>query len=263
MTNAADKAPKKILSPADKDAALLKMNQQAKSLFADKYEGASIKLPTKLHNRAVIRAWKRSFNIGMRNWYIATNTPRSALGDSALATVVESGMLKKINEVTTHFTKQITAAEATANDAKVDFSLISHGAVYEEETRLIGPVAMKLRQMFLAADKYLDYQLALYTYGELTSEQSNNSSYDVKKRLDAVATSIRNYRTLALNKVNESGKGREGFKAVDGEGNVADEKGAADTAAGSAVIPIAEAGGKSAASSGDTPEAIEETAKAA
>jgi hypothetical protein len=257
MTTVAEKTARKILSPAEKDAALLKMNQQAKALFADKYEGASIKLPTRLHNRAVIRAWKRGFNIGMRNWYIATNTPRSALGDTALATQVESGMLKKINEVTAHFTKHVTAAEATAKDAGVDFGLISHGAAYEEETRLIGPVAMKMRQMFLAADKYLDYQTALYTYGELTAEESNNSSYDVKKRLDAVATSIRNFRTLALNKVNESGKGREGFKSVDAEGNVPAEPKAGEIAPeGSNVIPIVDDGSES--------KAVEEvTAKAA
>jgi hypothetical protein len=141
--------------------ALLKANISAKAQFADKYEGASIKLATKLHNRAVIRAFKRIFHISSRNWYIATNTPRTTLGDSALASKVEAGMLLKIKSVSDHFTSEINGAKALATDADVDFNLISHGTEFTEEVRVIGPVSMKLREMFIKADLLMDLQGAL------------------------------------------------------------------------------------------------------
>lgn len=246
MTTTTPEAPAKKAQVGITHEALLKANMSAKAQFADKYEGASIKLSTKLHNRAVIRAFKRIFHISMRNWYIATNTPRTTLGDSALASKVEAGMLLKIKSVTDHFTTEINGAKALAGDADVDFNLISHGTEYVEEVRVIGPVSMKMREMFMLADKLMDLQGALYAFGVIQSEAVNNTTYDVKKKLEACATSIRNFRTMSLNKVNESGKAREGFKAVDSEGQTPTQQTAAPlegTVAPQKVVGIESAGG--------------------
>lgn len=215
MTAAAEKqTPRSQPSAADRHATLVAANLKAKIQFADRYEGASIRLKTTLHNRPVIRSFKRIFNTGMRNWYIATSVPRASLGDSSLAAQVEAGMLKKVGETITHFKQKVSQCDVVARDANVDFSLISHGAEFADDTRVIGPVAMQLRELFLVTDRFLDLQQALYAFEQVSGDEANNASYDVKKRLEAVATSIRNFRRLALEKVNDSGKNRQGFKAV-------------------------------------------------
>lgn len=215
MTAAAEKpTPRSLPSATDRHATLVAANLKAKTQFADKYEGASIRLKTTLHNRPVIRSFKRIFNTGMRNWYIATSVPRASLGDSSLAAQVEAGMLKKVGETIAHFRQKVSQCDVVARDADVDFSLISHGAEFADDTRVIGPVAMQLRELFLLSDKYLDLMQALYAFEQATGDDANNASFDVKKRLEAVATSIRNFRRMALEKVNDSGKNRQGFKAI-------------------------------------------------
>ncbi|ABD71967.1 hypothetical protein Rfer_4280 (plasmid) [Rhodoferax ferrireducens T118] len=246
MTAVAEKQqqPRVQPSPGDRHATLIAANMKAKTQFADKYEGASIRLKTILHNRPVIRSFKRIFNISMRNWYIATSVPRASLGDASLASQVEAGMLKKIGETIEYFKKQIKQCEIVAADGEVDFALISHGAEFTDDTRVIGPVAMQLRQLFLMADHYLDLTQALYSFAQITGDEANNASYEVKKRLEAASTSIRNFRRLSLEKVNDSGKNREGFKAVavDGDqaGQLKDALPASDEAGN--VVGIASAG---------------------
>lgn len=215
--------PRVLPSPAERHATLVAAGLKAKTQFADKYEGASIRLKTVLHNRPVIRSFKRIFNISMRNWYIATSVPRASLGDAALAAQVEAGMLKKISESTAHFKQKISQCQAIATEAEVDFDLISHGAEYVDDTRVIGPVAMQMRELFLLADRYLDLTQALYSFAQISGDEANNASFEVKKRLEGVSTSIRNYRRIALEKVNDSGKNRQGFKAVAVDGDAAGE----------------------------------------
>ena len=201
------------MSSVERHALLVAENVKAKTQFTDKYEGATIKLKTVLHNRAVIRSFKRVYAISMRNWFIATNVARSGKGDSSLASSVEQGMLKKVSENIDFFKKKIQHCEIIAADADVDFSLISHGSVFTDDTPVVGPVAMQLRELFLCSDKYLDLTQALYSFAQITGDEANIASFEVKRRLEAVSTSIRNFRKVTLNKVNENGNARTGFKA--------------------------------------------------
>ena len=226
-------------TPSERHETLVAANVKAKTLFSDKYEGASIRVKTVMHNRSVIRAFKRIFNISMRNWYIATTVPRSSPGNAGLASQVEQGMIKKINEASEFFKKKITLCEHIATEAEIDFGLISHGKEYVDDTRVIGPVAMQLRDLFLKADRYLDLTSALYSFGHMDSDAASNASFDVKKHLEATSTSIRNFRRLALEKVNDSGKARPGFKSVDVEGeNAGQESAKAPSEAPSNVVGI-------------------------
>lgn len=210
-----EKAPRVVPNPAERDAALRLANTKARKQFTEKFEGAFIPLKIVLFNRPVVREFNRTFHISMRNWYTATTVPRSALGDSTLANQVEAGMLKKVTETVKWFKNKIEQCEVIAKDDKVDFDLIGHGASYEETVPVIGPVAMQMHGMFKLADRYLDLMSALYSFGQIDGEASSNATYEVKKRLNAVATSIRNFRRMALQKVNEQGRSRDGFKAVD------------------------------------------------
>jgi len=207
------------ISPQKRDELALQANAKAKEMFLHKYEGATIELPTVLHNRPVVRMFKRSFNIAMRNWHIATTVPRSALGESTLATLVETGMLKKVSETVKYFKTECQKLEVIGNDASINFALISHGYEFKDDTKVIGPVAMQLRELFLTVDRFIDLNALIYSFGQITGEQASNNTYEVKRKVEGVITSIRNFRIMALNRVNEQGKSREGFKAVkiDGE----------------------------------------------
>lgn len=214
------KATRVVPSPQERDAAMRKANQKAKSEFTERFEGAHIPMKTILNNRAVTREFTRGFHISVRNWYTGTNIARTVLGDAALANQVEAGMLKKVKETSDFFRNEVAKCEAIALDAGVDFSLIGHSVAYEETTKIIGPVAMALHGMYKYADKYIDVKQALYAWGQISADESSNSIWEVKKRLQGLAASLRNYRRLALETVNERGKSRNGFKAVATDGSV-------------------------------------------
>lgn len=207
------------LSAQKRDELAVQANAKAKEMFSNKFEGATISLPTVLHNRPVVRMFKRSFNIAMRNWHIATTVPRSALGESTLATLIETGMLKKVTDTVKYFKTECQKLEVIGNDAQINFGLISHGYEFKDDTKVIGPVAMQLRELFLTVDRFIDLNALVYSYGQISGEQASNNTYEVKKKVEGVITSIRNYRIMALNKVNEQGKSREGFKAVTVDGD--------------------------------------------
>ena len=219
MSSTEDKVLRAQLSSKERHTALVAANLKARQQFVDKYEGASLRLKTTLHNRPVIREFKRAYNICMRNWHVATSVPSSALGDAGLAVKIEEGMLKKIAETTKYFKLKVAECHAHAKDADVDFSLLSHGVVFTDDTRVIGPVAMQLRQMFLEADRYIDLTQVLYAYSTITGVQAIDVTWDVKRQMQAVSTSLRNFRRLALEKVNTVGGGRDGFRAVVTDGD--------------------------------------------
>lgn len=232
-------ATRKKPSSAEIEAQMREENAKAKALFTDKFEGASIRLKTVLHNRAVIRSFRRSYNISMRNWYIATTVTRSALGDATLASQSETRMLKKITEVSSAFKNKVAQCDAIAKDGGVDFSLIGHDHQFEDDTRIVGPVAMQLRELYLLCDRFLDLTSALYAYGQIDSTQASTNQHDVKRKLDGVITSIRNTRRLALNAVNEAGKARSGFKKVVIDGpNAGEEKGTGESPSPSTEVAV-------------------------
>lgn len=244
---------RKIPTPAERQATLEKQSAAAERTFFDKYEGPILRIPTTLNCRETVRAYKRGYAISVKNWYVATNTPRTQLKDGALAAKIEAGMLKKIEETIKWFSSQTEAGNYKAKEAGVDMSVISHGVAFQEETKVIGPVAMKLRSLYQAADAFLMLSGALYTYAEINSDEHNKNKFDVKNKLDAVATSIRNFRAMGLQKVNEEGKGRPGFKPVNIDGDDAGEVKGASTAPAGNVVPIVGADDTAAASTGDVP----------
>lgn len=237
---ATSKAPRVVPSPQERDAAMRKANQKAKSEFTERFEGAHIPMKTVLNNRAVTREFTRGFHISVRNWYTATNIARTVLGDVALANQIEAGMLKKVKETSDFFKNEVAKCEAIATDAGVDFSLIGHSVAYEEITKIIGPVAMGLHAVYKNADKYIDNKQALYAWGQISADEASNSIWEVKKRLQGLAASLRNYRRLSLETVNERGKSRSGFKAVATDGSVTGNESIDATASEADVAPPAE-----------------------
>lgn len=197
----------------DRDARALAVNARARAMFEGRYQGATIRLRTVLHHRPVIRSFTRSFAISMRNWHIATTVPRAALGDAALATQVEAGMLKKVGAALAHFRQRVEHAERAAGLAALDLSLIGHGHSYEEDTPVLGPVAMQVHELFLLCDKFLDLSTALYSFGQISGDEASTNLLEVKRRLQGVITSIRNQRRLALTRVNDSAGPRPAFMA--------------------------------------------------
>lgn len=216
----AAKPQRVVPSPHERDVAMRKANQAAKLQFTEKFEGAHIPMKTVLSNRAVTREFTRAFHITVRNWYVGTNVARTVLGDAALANQIEAGMIKKVKDTTDWFNNEILKSEAIANDAEVDFNLIGHTVHHEEITKIIGPVAMALHGMYKKADKYIDVKQVLYAYGQISADEASNSIWEVKKRLQGLAASLRNYRRIALETVNERGRGRDGFKSVATDGSV-------------------------------------------
>ncbi len=184
-------------------ARLLAANAKARAMFDKSYQGASIGLKTVLHHRSVIRIFTRSFAVAMRNWHIATTVPRAAVGSTTVAAEAEAAMLKKVDETLAYFRGKLAEREARARLAAVDLSLIRHGEAFVEETRVVGPVAVRMHELMLVCDKFLDASAAFYAFGQIDGTAANLELLDVKRRLQGVIASIRNHRRSALERVRE------------------------------------------------------------
>ena len=230
------------------DGAVLEAaNAKAKAQFLAAYEGATISIPTEFHHRPVIRAYKRTFAVIMRNWWLATNTARAQHSDRTLPAKLEAAMLRKVDEVKKHFQQAIKQCEALVASADVDTNVISHAAPFRDDVRFLGPVAMRFREVLLLSDKYLDLTNLLYTFGEIDQKANDEAAYDVRNKLAAIDTSVRNHWIGTRKRINEEGKARPNYKgAAEGEAGgaqpAADPTQVADGAAEKAAAPEAVAG---------------------
>ena len=200
------------------DGAVLEAaNAKAKAQFLTAYEGATISIPTEFHHRPVIRAYKRTFAIIMRNWWLATNTARAQHPDKTLPAKIEAAMLRKIDEVKKHFQQAVKQCEALVANAEVDTSLIAHMASFKDEVRFLGPVAMRFREVLMLSDKYLDLVNLLYTFGEIDEKAHGEAAYDVRNKLAAIDTSVRNHWIGTRKRINDEGKARPGYKGAEAQ----------------------------------------------
>lgn len=231
------------------DGAVLEAaNAKAKAEFLAAYQGATISIPTEFHHRHVVRAYKRTFAIIMRNWWLATNIARAQHPDKTLAAKIEQAMLKRLDDVRKHYQQAIKQCQALVANAGADAALITHVFVYKDEVRFLGPVAMRFREVLLLADKYLDLVNLLYTFGEIDEKAHGDASYDVRNRLASIDTSVRNHWIGTRNRLNEEGKGRPNYNgakggATDAEGQkpAAAETSAASAPSADAAAPVAAA----------------------
>lgn len=244
------------------DGAVLEAaNAKAKAQFLAAYEGSTISIPTEFHHRPVIRAYKRTFAIVMRNWWLATNTARAQHSDRTLPAKLEAAMLRKVDEVKKHFQQAIKQCEAVIASAEVDTSVIAHAASFKDDVRFLGPVAMRFREVLLLSDKYLDLSNLLYTFGEIDQKANDEAAYDVRNKLAAIDTSVRNHWIGTRKRINEEGKARPNYKGgTEGEGAGAQPPGEPTQAAGGAVEPIAAADPVASTEAAAEPQALEAAA---
>jgi len=226
------------------DGAVLEAaNAKAKAEFLAAYQGATISIPTEFHHRQVVRAYKRTFAIIMRNWWLATNIARSQHPDKTLAAKIEQAMLKRLEDVRKHYQQAIKQCQALVANAGADAAVITHVFVYKDDVRFLGPVAMRFREVLLLADKYLDLVNLLYTFGEIDEKAHGDASYDVRNRLASIDTSVRNHWIGTRNRLNEEGKGRPTYNGPRDAATGADgaKPGAAEASPASASSPVVEA----------------------
>lgn len=198
--------------PVDDTAA----HQKAKEDFIHSFQGTVLKLPTVFHNRPVIRAYRRTFMMVMRNWYMCTTLARSVLKDQGMSQKLQDGMLANITRAEAKLKKHLGVLQAVqANEGNIDMSLASHGNSYSDQVILLGPVAMKFRSLLLLADEVLDLATVLFTYGALPDKELQSIAFEIKGLLRGVDSSARNYRIGLLKKINEGGGARPGYKAGD------------------------------------------------
>jgi hypothetical protein len=228
----------RLLSPAARDKLMREHEMKAKDDFQKKYQGATLKLPVVLHHRPVVRSFTRSFNTSMRNWYIATTVARSALGDGAIAAQIEQAMILKVRDTTTRIKTQSEQLIVLAKDADADPGLLAHGFEHKETVTVLGPVAMQLRELYLAADKYLDMVTLAYTYSLMSGDDAATAAFQVKRSLESVGTSIRNRRIDVLKQVNQAGKQRQGYKQTPQEAEPHLEPAASTQPPAAAVEPV-------------------------
>jgi len=194
------------------DGAVLEAaNAKAKAQFLTAYEGATITIMTEFHHRPVVRAYKRTFAIVMRNWWLATNTARALHPDKTLPAKIEAAMLHRIDEVRKHFQQAVKQCEALVANAGADTAAITHVFSYKDEVRFLGPVAMRFREVLLLCDRYLDLVSLLYTFGEINEKAHGEAGFDVRNQLSSIDSTVRNHWTGMRKRLNEEGKARPAF----------------------------------------------------
>lgn len=211
-------------------------HQRGKEDFLRKYEGAVLSLPTTFHNRTVIRQFKRTYMANMRNWHIATQLAQTKLRDAAASSQVESAMLNKIKATIDHFDAKLKQMQVVQAAENVDTEGLSFGKVHSEPVTIVGPVAMRNRELLIKCDNYLSLAAVLYAHGVLPKNEHDDASYDVKKKLRGVSASLRTLRVNILQKLNENGLSRPNY--MNGEAG-----GSADSAGDEAGIVVDASGG--------------------
>lgn len=197
--------------PADA-AALEQRNAKIRADFLRVYEGSTIKVPTTLRNRQVIRVHKRTFAVIMRNWFAATTLARAQLTEKVIASRIEAQMLAKIGEIRMALQKRLDQARLVVDQAGIDLTLIHNESVFTEDVVLLGPVTAKYRELLLLADEVLDVLMAVYTFGEISEAEYQSASYDIRNKLQSVEGTVRKYRVMVMQKVNDEGKARPGYE---------------------------------------------------
>ena len=79
---------------------------------------------------------------------------------------------------------------------------------------MLGPVSLKVRNTLMLCDKYLDRIALMYTMGEIDQQAHNDAQYDVKTKLEALGTSLRNHRIRVLQMLREKGITREAYRGA-------------------------------------------------
>lgn len=239
-----ERAPLTRADREKREDALIKANDRARKEFVNRYEGTAVSMAINLGNRPVVRQFRKSFDICMRDWHTATSVPRSALGDTALANAAEQRMMLRTTESLNWMKLKIRELEALATtDPDVDFSKAVHANPTCETVKIIGPVGMNLFNLYKHADKLCDYAQVAHIFGVMSSDEHSKLMYEVKERMQRVAAVIRNQRIEVLQRVNELGKNRPNFKSVDphDEADAHMEADEADAAAPEALEPVAQA----------------------
>lgn len=195
-------------------AQLILLNQRAKARFLASHEGAIIERDTTLYNRSVIRYVKRSYMRGVMDWYLSTSLIASQLKDRDLSRKIEAAMLQKVEEVHKHFHGLNEKAKVIIDAAELDETCITHSTKHQEKLVMLGPVSLKVRNTLMLCDKYLDRVVLMYTMGEIDQKAHNDAQYDVKTKLEALATSLRSHRIRVLQLLREKGITREAYRGA-------------------------------------------------
>ena len=88
---------------------------------------------------------------------------------------------------------QAEKAKVIIEAAELDESCITHSTRHQERLVMLGPVSLKVRNTLMLCDKYLDRIALMYTMGEIDQQAHNDAQYDVKTKLEALGTSLRNH----------------------------------------------------------------------
>ena len=201
-------------TPAARFEADLNANVAARN-FLERYQGAVIRYKLRLGNRVVVRLFRRGYAISVRNWYIATTVPRTAIGDNAMSQAVEVAMLAKLSGALKAMDTEIGRTNALLEQESFDKALLSHPDEFrDDQCPAIGPVAMQLLRLYVRADTLVDNLAALYALSVLDQEQHSGGLLQLKRDMEGVAASIRNHRFATLTAVNKAGSSRPGFSAI-------------------------------------------------
>lgn len=200
--------------PVHDSAQLEALNKRAMAKFLGSYQGAICEVNKVFYNRSVIRFVKRSFMRTVLDWHNSTTLVRTQLKNAEMARNIEQSMLKKVAEIRVHFQGRHDQAKAVIDSTALDPSCITHPTRHEEKLVLLGPVSVQVLNTLVLCDRYLDLITLMYTMGEIDDKASNDAQYDVRKKLESLATSLRNHRIRALATLRDNGITREAYRGT-------------------------------------------------
>ncbi len=205
---------------------------QAKRIWLDKFQGASLQVPVELGSPLVQNAFKRSFYITARNSHFISVFGRILLGEEKI-TEPEKHVRNAFNNAAEELDRKLKAAQAIIADAAIT-RFATYGATKRAEVQIITPISRRHLELLVKADEFLLLVNTLWLHGEIDGSERARRELEVKRKLRGVVAATRNMFLALRNELNRRrpdaarGANAEAAKLA---GDAANDPGDADIAA--------------------------------
>ncbi len=210
---------------------------EAKKIWLDKFQGASLTVDVEFGSPLVQNAFKRTFYITARNSHFISVFGRVLLGEEHV-TEPENHVRNAFRNAMDDFDKKIVAAMTIVKHAEIS-NMASYSAAKSVNAQIITPISKIHLDLLKKADHFLLLINTLWLHGEIDGKERARRELEVKRKLRGVVAATRNMFLSLRNHLNR----RKPEAAAEAHAEVAKLAGSAANEAAQAAVVLEESDG--------------------
>ncbi len=173
---------------------------EAKKIWLDKFQGASLTVNVEFGNLLVQNAFKRTFYVTARNSHFISVFGRVLLGEEHV-TEPENHVRNAFRNAMDDFDKKIVAAMTIVKHAEIS-NMASYSAARAVNAQIITPISKIHLDLLQKADQFLLLINTLWLHGEIDGRERARRELEVKRKLRGVVAATRNMFLSLRNHLN-------------------------------------------------------------